>query len=150
MGFVFSTDFLLWRRPGIIDAAAGIPAFITARAGKRWKQPARLYGRLRRGPGEALLFVWRPWLIGARREMDLGQPKNFQCGSTLLYPVVLEGAVEKPLLLFRLPPRYRRNEKAIADALELCGWRDVSIFRGIWSTMKQYFQDRRLPAFTEK
>jgi len=146
MGFVFSTDFLLWRKPGNIDAAAGIPAFITRAAGKRWKLSARLYGRLRRGPGDALFFLWRPWLIGPRREVDLGPPKMFQCGSTLLYPVVLEGG-KKPLLLFRLPPRYRRKAQAIADALDLRGLRDVSIVRGIWSNIKQYFQDRRNPVY---
>jgi hypothetical protein len=127
MGFVFATDLLLWRKSGGIDASAGIPAFATKTAGKRWKWPARLYGRLRRGPGDALYFAWRPWLIGSRREMDLGRPSDYQGGSTLLYPLVLEGDGGA---LFRLPPRYRHDSRAVADALGLCGWRDVSILRG--------------------
>ena len=132
MGFVFSTDLLLWRKSGGIDASVGIPAFATATAGRRWKWPARLYGRLRRGPGDALSFAWRPWLIGPRREMDLGRPGDYQGGSTLLYPLVLEGDGGA---LFRLPPRYRHDSRAVADALGLCGWRDVSIVRGF---MKQW------------
>ena len=137
MGFVFATDFLLWRKPGAIDAIAGIPAFITATEGKQWKLPARQYGRLRRGTDGTFSFVWRSWLVGQKREVELGTPNNYQGGSTLLYPVVLEGTGESAL--FRFPPRYRNDAQAIAAALGLCGCRDVSIVRNAWKALRQFF-----------
>jgi len=140
MGFIFATDFLLCRKPGNIEASVGVPAFITATAAKQWQCPARSYGRLRRGEDNMLFFAWRPWLIGPLREVALGQSHNFQCGSTLLYPMVLESNGKYPL--FRLSPRYRRDSQAIADDLELCGWRDVSIVRSRMALLKQLFKTR--------
>ena len=137
MGFVFATDFLLWRKTGTIDAVAGIPAFITATGGKQWKLPARQYGRLRRGAEGTLSFVWRSWLVGQKREVELGTPNNYQGGSSLLYPMVLDGTGESAL--FRFPPRYRNDAHVIADALGLRGYRDVSIIRNTWKALRQFF-----------
>jgi hypothetical protein len=137
MGFVFATDFLLWRKPGTINGAVGIPAFITATAGKRWKLPARQYGSLRCEKDGMLFFVWRPWLIGPQHEADLGRSGDYQGGSALLYPVVLEGTGES--VLFRLPPRYRRDAQAVSDKLGLCGCRDVSVIRNLWKLLRQFF-----------
>ena len=139
MGFVFSTDFLLWRKSGGVDAAAGIPAFLTATAGKQWKLPARLYGYIQRRSNDTLYFVWRPWLIGPLHERNLGQSKNFQGGVTLLYPVVLDST--RNVLLFRLPPRYRGDMQSVTVALGLSGWHDVSIIRGMWSQLRQVFKE---------
>ena len=138
MGFVFATDFLLWRKPGNIDADAGIPAFITATAAKQWKCPARSYGRLRREPDKTLCFVWRPWLVGSLRKIDLGSSENFHGGSTLLYPVLLGSTGNNPL--FRFPPRYRSDSQAVTDTLGLYGCRDISIVRGIWTSIRQFFR----------
>jgi hypothetical protein len=84
MGFIFTTDFLFWRKPNNIDATVGIPAFTTAMAGKRWKLPSRQYGHLRRGAEGTLYFVWCSWLVGPKCELDLGRPNDYQGGSTLL------------------------------------------------------------------
>ena len=138
MGFVFATDFLLWRKSGGVDATSGVPAFITATAGKQWKLPARLYGFIQRRSDDTLFFVWRPWLIGTLHEIELGQSKNFQGGSTLLYPVVLDNT--QNTLLFRLPPRYRNDLQIITFALGLNGWSDVSIVRSMWSYLQQVFR----------
>jgi hypothetical protein len=135
MGFVFTTDFLFWRKSGNIDATVGIPAFITATAGKRWKVPARQYGRLRREADGTLCFVWRSWLVGLAHETNLGKPNDYQGGSTLLYPVVIEGTGDN--VLFRLPPRYRRDLQAIPILLGLRGYRDVSIIRNTWKALKE-------------
>ena len=137
MGFVFSTDFLLWRKSGSIDTAVGIPAFITATAGKRWKLPARQYGHLRREADGTLCFAWRSWLVGPEHKIDLGKPSDFHGGSTLLYPVVLEGIGEN--VLFRLPPRYRRNAREVSILLGLRDCSDASIIRNTWKTLKQLF-----------
>jgi len=142
MGFVFATDFLFWRKSGGVDATSGVPAFITATAGKQWKLPARLYGRIQRKPDGTLFFVWRSWLVGPLRKRELGQSKNFQGGSTLLYPVVLDNT--GTISLFRLPPRYRNDLQVITFALGLNGWRDVSIVRSMGSYLQQVF--RRNPA----
>jgi hypothetical protein len=139
MGFVFATDFLLWRKSGKVDAATGIPAFTTASAGKQWKLPARLYGYIQRRADGSLFFVWRPWLIGPLRRVELGQSNSFQGGSTLLYPVVLDGTGN--ISLFRLPPRYRSDVQIITSALGVSGWRDVSIVRGVWSYLQQIFKE---------
>jgi hypothetical protein len=138
MGFVFATDFLLWRRSGGIDATAGIPVFISATAGKQWKLPARLYGYIQRRSDDMLFFVWRPWLVGPLREIELGQSRNFQSGSTLLYPVVLDSTGN--ISLFRLPPRYRRDVQTITSALRMSNWRDVSIVRSAWAYLQQVFR----------
>jgi len=138
MGFVFATDFLLWRKPGAINATVGVPAFTTAVTAKRWKRPARLYGRLLRGPDDSLYFTWRPWLIGPKQRMNLGYSRDYQGGSTLLYPVVLENADEK--LLFRLPPRYRHDSRKVAGVLGLRGWRDVSVVRGFFHNIRELFR----------
>jgi hypothetical protein len=137
MGFVVETEFLLGRKSGSVDAASGIPAFITATGGKRWKLPARLYGSIQRKSDNALFFVWRPWLVGTLHEIELGQSQNFQGGSTLLYPVVLDNTGN--LSLFRLPPRYRRDVQIITFALGMSSWRDVSIVRGMWYYLRQVF-----------
>ena len=137
MGFVFSTDFLLWRKSGNIDTAVGIPAFITVTAGKRWKLPARQYGRLRRESDGTFCFVWRSWLVGPEHKIDLGKPSDFHGGSTLLYPVVLEGIGEN--VLFRLPPRYRRNAQEVSILLGLRDCHDTSIIRNTWKALKQLF-----------
>ena len=138
MGFVFATDFLFWRKSGGVDAVAGVPAFLTATAGKQWKLPARLYGYIQRRSDNTLFFIWRPWLIGALHEIELGQSKNFQGGSTLLYPVILDNTGN--ISLFRLPPRYRRDSQTIAVLLGLSGWRDVSIVRSMWSYLQKVFR----------
>ena len=142
MGFVFSTDFLLWRKSGTIDAVAGIPAFITAAAGKRRKVPARQYGRLRREADGTLCFVWRSWLVGLERKADLGRPNDYQGGSTLLYPVVLDNTGEN--VSFRLPPRYRGDSQVIVEALRLGGWRDVSVIRNTWKVLRQFFRTGKI------
>jgi hypothetical protein len=144
MGFVFSTDFLLWRKPRTIDGTNGIPAFITATAGKRWKLPARQYGSLRRETDGTLYFVWRPWLVGLQREVNLGRSSDYQGGSALLYPMVLEGTGDN--VLFRLPPRYRNDALAVANALGLRGCRDVSVIRNMWKLLKQFFSVNGQPA----
>jgi len=142
MGFIFSTDFLLWRKSGIIDATVGIPAFVTAAAGKRWKLPTRQYGRLRHGTEGTLYFVWRSWLIGPERETLLGKPSDYQCGSALLYPMVLEETDET--VLFRLPPRYRRYSQMVTEVLKLNGWRDVSVVRNLWKLLREFFRSRQI------
>ena len=141
MGFVFATDLLLWRKSGTIDGTVGIPAFITATAGKRWKLPARQYGRLRRETDGTLYFVWRSWLVGLKYEENLGRSGDYQGGSALLYPMVLEGTGEN--VLFRLPPRYRRDSQEVVNALGLCGCRDVSIIRNTWKLVRQFFSTRK-------
>ena len=141
MGFVFATDILLWRKSGTINGTVGIPAFITATAGKRWKLPARQYGRLRYETDGTLYFVWRSWLVGLKHEKKLGHSNDYQGGSTLLYPMVFESAGEN--VLFRLPPRYRRDSLAITNALGLCGCRDVSIIRNTWKLVRQLFSTRK-------
>ena len=137
MGFVFATDFLLWRKSGTTDAVAGIPAFITATGGKQWKLPARQYGHLRRGADGTLSFIWRSWLVSSERRIDLGKPSEFQGGSSLLYPVVLESTGEN--VLFRLPPRYHRDSQAIAIALGLRGCQDISVVRNAWKALRRFF-----------
>jgi len=135
MGFVFTTDFLLWRKSGTIDFPVRIPAFVTATAAKRWKLPARQYGHLRCELGGTLYFVWHPWLVGSKRETNLGYSSHYQGGVALLYLMVLDGTGES--VLFRLPPRYRHDSQRVAEALGLCGCRDVSVLRGLWKSIKQ-------------
>jgi len=145
MGFVFSTDFLLWRKSGVLDATAGISAFVTGTASKRWKIHKRQYGRLRRKADGALHFVCRSWIIvGLERKIDLGSPRDYLAGSTLLYPVILDDRGDQ--VLFRLPPRYRRDTQAITDLLGLYACRDVSIIRNIWKMLRGVgFKSRAIP-----
>lgn len=89
----------------------------------------RTWGTLSRDDA-GWVFTWRPFLIGPKRSRRLDD-EVVTIGRALMSPVILTTADERTVRRFRLPPRYRGAEVALAHALSARGPEDVGLGRGI-------------------
>ncbi len=139
-GSLFSFDILLRRSNKYDPDASKIGAF----AGKNLPRvPSMSYGTLKREDKSVLKFTYRPWLMFPSRTVKV-EEKNGSCqiGKGTLSPIVSKPKKNKNsyLTYFRLRPKYKTNEKSVAENLGITSIRDVSIGKGIkegWKWLRE-------------
>lgn len=139
-GLVYSWDILGLPSRKSVEPGRPLLAFATGRLGRC---PDRSLGRLVR-KNDTLVFRYRPWLIMPKRTIRVETaPGRHSIGKGLLTPALMtceDATAEKPkwTSIARFPPRYRKREEAMADALEV-GSRDAGMRRGFiaaWGWLK--------------
>ncbi len=145
-GWVYSTDILLFRNRTLDAVENGVAAF--SNKGITHLVPMRTWGVVWRTVDERLEFHYRPWLLLPRRRVELpGEARDYELGKGLLNPYVVYPRDDgKHTTLFRLPPRFKRHEGAVARCLTLAGVRDVSILRGfraLWQHIRNALTRKR-------
>jgi hypothetical protein len=145
-GWVLSTDFLMlrWRRQRVEGPA--VRAFSAELEGV----PVRTYGTLTRTEAGAVDFTFRPWLVLPARTVRVAESVvGLEVERGLLSPVVVrEAPSPRVRALVRLPPRYRKLENAVADALGALPVREVAAVRGLvtmWHWLSAQLGRRRPP-----
>lgn len=134
-GAKFSVDLLRtllfnWHRdPKVDEPLLGFTALKMAGV------PKRTFGRLHRSADGAMVFTFRPWLIGAPRSVSLDATATYEIGRGLFYPTLIETRERSSShkTRIRLLPRYRKSEEKIATILGLKGVKDVRLSRGLHS-----------------
>ncbi len=93
----------------------------------------RTYGRLRQ-TDDALVFVYRPWLVLPERTITIAD-RNLSVGKGLFFSTVITGKEET---YFLLPPRYRGHEE---ELVRTYGWGGVQPagLRKAWSVLRELF-----------
>jgi len=126
LGSVFARDLLF--PPAGLDFSSGVRAF----AGRGLAgPPLRSYGRLEREPSGARRFVWRRWLIGPRRRVDLAPAESIAVRRGALSPTLFRlGGIREPSVA-RLPPRYKGSEERVAESVGAVEVQDGRLVRGL-------------------
>lgn len=135
-GLIFSTDILFFRKKDVAEAPT--KAFSCIGMKQARKIPMRTWGRLEKNGKGELVFSYKPWLILSRRETVIGDAGDFKAGRGLLNPFVVTN-VDKDTGWLRLPPRYRGQEEALANAFGLKGVVDCGVSGALRSWLSQNF-----------
>lgn len=134
-GFVLMYDLLM---PGSarkrIDLSAP-HAFVKCKAKKI---PARTYGRITNEP-EGLVFRYRPVFFAPTRKVVLPSTERYIVKGILMSGMN-DSVKTKQFCKASFPPRYKKQEEAIAANLRITDIRDCSLIRG-WKGFKLWFSD---------
>ncbi len=120
-GTVFAWDMVTFashRQRPVVDA---VRAFTAHRFGKA---PRRTFGHLRIGPGGALQFQWRPWLVFPPVVEVLPPGSYFLSRGLLHRELALEKSPEDFSTEFHFPPRCNGHDDELVKAFHLTGIRD--------------------------
>jgi hypothetical protein len=137
-GHVFAWDFLTrrWRRFKL--APISNPVFLG------WELegvPRRTYGQLTKGnEAEDWVFNYRPWLVGAKRQLPLPRGRRVYAMG-LVHPEVLQEEGLQWNVLLDLPPRYQSHEQAFCLQYGIQEQREVGL-RAAWSWLKSVFVEK--------
>jgi len=148
LGSTFSWDLFTFRRHRFLPVANGNWMFNSRAMGD---MPIRTYGKFYTDTSGKLTFQYRPWLVLAKRTLEL-PPGKYAVGRGLFYPEIARTDGAEPKTYFILPPRYRGHEDDIAKACNTTDIRDVGLlhgFKSIGRAMKSLFgigTKKELPA----
>ncbi|MEM7387345.1 MAG: hypothetical protein AAF514_20595 [Verrucomicrobiota bacterium] len=134
-GTVLSWDLIRFRHRDFSPEEEAMKAFLAREVSDA---PIRSYGVLERKENGTVSFGYRPWLFLPRRTVELPAETHLAVQKGLLSPVVLAGGSDGESGLFRLPPRFRGHEEAVAASLSAEGAvRDFTFKRG-WSAARSW------------
>lgn len=127
-GTIFGVDTLLPWRARRTATPADAHAFV-ARA--TVGVPRRTYGKISRAQDGNIQFSFRPWLILSRRTIQL-PTSNLAISKGVYHPSLLHRAEssDQMVKIVVFPPRYRKQERAIADHFAITDMRDSSLTKG--------------------
>lgn len=99
--------------------------------------PNRSYGKVVIADDGRVVFTWRSFLFGPKKEVEL-PTRDTILGKGLFYPVVtqVENATDKPRHLLTWPPRYRGHEDELRRVYRFAEIREVGLLRG-WAWVKE-------------
>lgn len=115
-GLVFSTDILFFRKRAVKETPVNAFSCVGMKQGRGL--PMRTWGRVEKNDKGEIVFSYKPWLVLSRRESVIGEAGKFDAGRGLLNPFVVS-EVDSNTPWLRMPPRYRGQEDALANALGL-------------------------------
>jgi hypothetical protein len=134
-GFVLIHDLLI---PGSarkrIDLSAP-HAFVKCKAKKI---PTRTYGRITNEP-EGLVFRYRPIFFAPKKKVILPSAERYIVKG-ILTSGMDDSVKTKQFCKATFPPRYKKQEEAIAASLGITDIRDCSLIRG-WKGFKLWFSE---------
>jgi hypothetical protein len=138
-GLVFVWDFITLRHHRFVPDRSSNRMFLARQLSK---VPARTYGTLLRDERGSLVLRYRPWLVLAKRDLEL-PPGSYAIARGLLYSQIMcvEGQGLAAVIL--LPPRYRGHEEELGSIYGLAGVRDAGL-RAVSRWLKELFT--RVPA----
>lgn len=136
-GHVFAWDYLSLARRRTVVGEGPVVAFL---ARKLAGVPRRTLGTVRRDPAGRLAFTWRPWLVGAPREVGLPGTTH-AVGRGLLHSELLVTDGEDSDDILDFPPRYSAHEEALGRELGVAEVRDVGL-RAMWAWLRSLVTGR--------
>ena len=137
LGWVFTLDVVLRRSGEFVPEGASLHAFSTsALAGV----PPRTWGRI--APlGEAMHFVFRPWLVLPTRVVRLPPRAELAIEKGFVSPVLVAKVEGSTPALLRFPPRFRPHGEALATLLGGLPLREPPLVRG-WVAARAWVREQ--------
>jgi hypothetical protein len=137
-GSMFCWEFVSRRRSRFTPAANENAMFAGAHLPG---VPVRSYGRLVKRDGEALEFVYRPWLFLAPRTAVIpAEARALAVGTGAFFSDIVDEADQT---VFSLPPRYRGHEEKLAAVYAMAGPRPIGLHKA-WSELREMLGGRAI------